>query len=154
MPRKKRDPIETQTAQPQEIAATETSTAVAEAEPAASQAAEVPKWIDGPPTPVNGFRTASAPSEHGKHWGDPYKSIFTCREMGFELGEDRRFKQRVFKFALKPTADVLAELKGSGFTYRASEKAWTIPATAETRKMTDELARHWAGPHYVQGMER
>ena len=57
------------------------------------------------------------------------------------MGENRRFKQRVFTFKEKPAEEVLAALKEHGFTYRADEKAWTIPANADTRKLTDELAR-------------
>jgi len=89
-----------------------------------------------------------------KHWGNPYKAIFTCPEQGFELGENRRFKQRVFYFNETPDAAKMATLKEQGFTYRGEEKAWTIPADAVTRKLTDELAREWAGPNYVRGMER
>ena len=92
--------------------------------------------------------------EPPKHWGPPYKAIFTCPEKGFELGENRRFKQRVFLFAEKPDTEIMAALKENGFTYRGEEKSWTVPATALTRKLTDDLARTWAGPNYVQSMER
>src|ERR1039458_8863284 len=34
----------------------------------------------------------------GKNWGPAYKAIFSCTSKGFEMGEDRRFKQRLFKF--------------------------------------------------------
>lgn len=81
----------------------------------------------------------------GKNWGPAYKSIFTCTAKGFEMGEDRRFKQRVFKFSEKPEEHVLAALKEHGFTYRANEKAWTVTATAENRVLTDRLARDFAG---------
>jgi hypothetical protein len=161
MPKKKRIKNQETTEATSADASGETTTATATdtlAEPAATagDAASVdrPAWIDGPPTPVNGYHTAAAEPVHGKNWGDPYKSIFNCREMGFELGENRRFKQRVFKFNLKPTDDVLAELKENGFTYRAGEKAWTTPANPDSRKLTDELARKWAGPDYIQGVER
>jgi hypothetical protein len=137
-----------------------------------------PEWIDGAPVDADGqvIRESSRPAPllepaaqpqagemqqaephaetHGKSWGDPYKSIFSCPEMGFELGENRRFKQRVFRFVLKPTSEILSELKEHGFTYRAGEKAWTINATPQSRKLTDDLARSWAGPNYVQGVER
>ena len=43
-------------------------------------------------------------------------------------------------------------LKEHGFTYRANEKAWTIPANADTRKLTDELAKEFGGPS--EGMAR
>jgi hypothetical protein len=87
-----------------------------------------------------------------KNWGPPYKSIFSCPAKGFEMGEDRQFKQRVFKFSEKPEGHVLAALKEHGFTYRASEKAWTVNATAENRVLTDRLAREFSG--IDQGMER
>jgi hypothetical protein len=81
----------------------------------------------------------------GKNWGPAYKSIFVCSPKGFEMGEDRQFKQRVFKFVEKPEAHVLAALKEHGFTYRPNEKAWTVNATAENRVLTDRLAREFAG---------
>ena len=56
------------------------------------------------------------------------------------MGENRCFKQRVFKFSEKPADDVIASLKDAGFTYRAVEKAWTITANPDTRKLSDELA--------------
>jgi hypothetical protein len=87
-----------------------------------------------------------------RNWGPPYKSIFSCPEKGFEMGEDRRFKQRVFKFLDKPDEQTLSVLKAHGFAYRASEKAWTVNATAENRVLTDRLAREFAG--IDQGMER
>jgi hypothetical protein len=68
------------------------------------------------------------------------------------MGEDRRFKQRLFKFIDKPQEHVLAALKEHGFTYRASEKAWTINATAENRVLTDRLAQEFAGVE--QGISR
>ena len=88
--------------------------------------------------------------ERGKNWGDPYKSIVTTQ--AFEMGENRRFKQRVFKFSEKPAEDVIAALKDAGFTYRAAEKAWTITANPDTRKLSDELAQQFRGPG--QAMER
>ncbi|HEX4053837.1 MAG TPA: hypothetical protein VHX86_06200 [Tepidisphaeraceae bacterium] len=88
----------------------------------------------------------------GKTWGPAYKAIFSCPAMGFEMGEDRRFKQRLFKFVEKPQEHVLAALKEHGFTYRASEKAWTINATAENRVLSDRLAQEFAGVE--QGLSR
>ena len=145
--------------------------------------AKPPEWIDGPPVDEDGqvirgrfepparqmelsnqaqanAAEASQPDAdsaapaHGKNWGDPYKSIFSSPEMGFELGENRRFKQRVFRFADKPPAEILSTLKEYGFTYRAGEKAWTINATPDSRKLTDDLARTWAGPNYSQSVVR
>ena len=81
--------------------------------------------------------------QEGKNWGDPYKALVTTAS--FEMGENRRFKKRVFLFKEKPSEEVLAALKDSGFTYRANEKAWTIQATPDSRKLADELAREFAG---------
>ena len=89
---------------------------------------------------------------NAKNWGDPYRALVTTPT--FELGENRRFKQRVFIFKEKPSYGILASLKENGFTYRANEKAWTIQATPETRKLSDELARTWAGPNYTQSVVR
>jgi hypothetical protein len=116
--------------------------------------ARVPAYIDGPPTTVTGeiisagFNTdeSNSPDEgHGKNWGPPYKAIFTSSAKGFEMGENRRFKQRVFKFKDKPDADTLAALKDNGFTYRPEEKAWTIHADGATRLLTGRLALQFAG---------
>jgi hypothetical protein len=81
--------------------------------------------------------------QEGKNWGDPYKALVTTAS--FEMGENRRFKQRVFLFKEKPLEEVLAALKDNGFTYRANEKAWTIQATPDSRRLSDELAREFAG---------
>jgi hypothetical protein len=135
MPRKKRTTNETENT---------TSTATAVSEPAAATEApmERPAYIDGPPTNENG---EIAPGAEGKNWGPPYKAIFTSSAKGFELGENRRYKQRVFKFKDKPDAETLATLKENGFTYRAEERAWTIPANGATRLLTDRLASQFAG---------
>jgi hypothetical protein len=90
--------------------------------------------------------------EPAKNWGPAYKAIFSCSAKGFEMGEDRRFKQRLFKFVEKPEEHVLAALKEHGFVYRASEKAWTVNATAENRVLTDRLAQEFAGVE--QGISR
>lgn len=95
-------------------------------------------------------RAVAQVAEQPKHWGDLYKAIYSGSD--FELGENRRFKQRVFSFREKPSAERLAALKDAGFTYRAAEKAWTIPAEADSRKLSDDLARQFAGPG--QGMVR
>ena len=117
-------------------------------------AAQRPAYIDGPPTTVTGEIISAAPGvhegngadeTHGKNWGPPYKAIFTSSAKGFEMGENRRFKQRVFKFNDKPDAETLAALKDNGFTYRPEEKAWTIHADAESRLLTDRLALQFAG---------
>jgi hypothetical protein len=81
----------------------------------------------------------------GKNWGPPYKAIFTCSAKGFEMGENRRFKQRVFKFKDKPDPEIIAELKENGFVYRPEEKAWTIRADNATRLLSEELAAKFAG---------
>jgi len=104
------------------------------------------------PAPANETQAAAANGQGpAKNWGPPYKAIFSCPGKGFEMGEDRQFKQRVFKFLDKPEEHVLAVLKDHGFTYRAAEKAWTVNATAENRVLTDRLARVFAG--IDQGME-
>jgi hypothetical protein len=104
------------------------------------------------PAPASETQAAAEDGQvPAKNWGPPYKSIFSCPAKGFEMGEDRQFKQRVFKFLDKPEEHVLAVLKEHGFTYRAAEKAWTVNATAENRVLTDRLAREFAG--IGQGME-
>ena len=102
--------------------------------------------------PANQAQATEDGQAPGKKWGPAYKSIFSCPAKGFEMGEDRRFKQRIFKFLDKPEEHVLAALKEHGFTYRAAEKAWTVNATAENRVLTDRLAQEFAGIN--QGMER
>jgi hypothetical protein len=82
---------------------------------------------------------------HPKNWGPPYKTILVCKEKGFEMGEDRRFKHRVFKFKETPSDQVLVALKENGFIYWANEKAWAISANADTRRLSDELALEFAG---------
>jgi hypothetical protein len=105
------------------------------------------------PAPASESQTGTENGqEAGKNWGPAYKAIFSCTSKGFEMGEDRRFKQRLFKFIDKPQEHVLAALKEHGFTYRASEKAWTINATAENRVLTDRLAQEFAGVE--QGISR
>jgi hypothetical protein len=141
MPRKKSKPAEVTSHEPVGGA-----TAVAEPEP---QAANRPAYIDGPPVHTDGSIVRDG-EDRPKNWGDPYKSIVT--NQAFEMGENRRFKQRVFKFSEKPADDVIAALKDNGFTYRPTEKAWTIQADADTRKLSDELARQFRGPGH--GMER
>jgi hypothetical protein len=97
----------------------------------------------GAETPANQDDEASR--AEAREWGNPYKTIFVSKDRGFEMGENRRFKQRVFIFQEKPGEQILAALKENGFTYRAGEKAWTIQADADSRKLSDELARQFAG---------
>ena len=116
-----------------------------------------PAYIDGAPvTPegqiIRADEGAQVPAQEndgsedqGKNWGPPYKAIFSNAAKGFEMGENRRFKQRVFKFREKPDSNTIATLKDNGFTYRPEEKAWTIPANAATRELSDQLAREFAG---------
>jgi len=92
--------------------------------------------------------------EQPKNWGPPYKAIYTNAAKGFELGENRRFKQRVFTFNDKPDAEVNESLKTAGFKYRAEEKAWTVPATAVTRELSDDLAKQFAGAEQVESRSR
>lgn len=104
-------------------------------EPSAAQA----------PAPVAEPGADADAEAHGKNWGPPYKAIVTCSAKGFEMGENRRFRQRVFKFKDKPDAETIAALKDNGFTYRPEEKAWTIHADNATRLLSDQLAARFAG---------
>lgn len=116
-----------------------------------------PAYIDGPPVTPDGeiiradhsanetAQKTNRPEGEQKNWGPPYKAIITCSAKGFEMGENRRFKQRVFKFKEKPDAEIIAALKDKGFTYRSDEKAWTIPADNASRQLTDQLAAQFAG---------
>src|SRR5580658_3213302 len=124
----------------QEAAHDQTSaTAAAVAEPGKAGAAPIarPAYIDGPPVTEDGKVITSADPQ-AKNWGDPYKAIVSTPT--FEMGENRRFKQRVFTFKEKPSDYALAALKDNGFTYRANEKAWTIQANRDTRRRSEELA--------------
>jgi hypothetical protein len=129
-----------------------TSNAVAIAEPPA--AADLPPlkrpdYIDGPPTHAEGEEPTSPPETN---WGNPYKRIFSSMAKGFEMGENRRFKQRVFMFSERPEQDVIEVLKEHGFTYRPAEKAWTIAANPENRRLSELLAYQFAGE--AQGQAR
>jgi hypothetical protein len=142
------------------------ATAVAET-PAPQSSGERPAYIDGPPVNDQGHiikdeaqptaAVAESPTGEqgqgeGRNWSDPYKSLF--KTASFEMGENRRYKQRVFMFKEKPSDEILAALKDNGFTYRANEKAWTIHADADSRRLTDELAREFAGPAQAAAMSR
>ena len=132
-------------------AAADAAPETAAKEPAPQSTASRPAYIDGPPTTSDGQVIPASQEEQGpdngqeKNWGPPYKAIFTSSAKGFEMGENRRFKQRVFKFQDKPDAETLAALKDNGFIYRAEEKAWTIHADAESRLLSDRLASQFAG---------
>ncbi len=137
MARKKRTKSEDTEAAP-------AATAVAEPEaPAVLPPLQVPAYIDGPPTTPDGKVVMDA--EPQKSWGDPYKRIFSSEAAGVEMGENRRFKQRVFKFRERPDQLVIDTLKEYGFTYRPEEKSWTIPANPDTRRLSEELAHQFAG---------
>jgi len=141
MPRKKNT---AQEAAPVETSAT--AAAVAEPEKAGAPPMARPDYIDGPPVNEEGNVIAQGPNDpNAKNWGPPYKAIFVSKDKGFEMGEDRRFKQRVFVFSQKPEQHVLNKLKDSGFVIRAAEKAWTIPANPATRVLSDQLAQEFAG---------
>lgn len=142
MPRKKHAATDAPSEQANAAGAVATAEAPP-AEPFMPQEATPPAYIDGPPVDeAGGIIGPNNPA--AKNWGPPYKSIISTPM--FEMGENRRFKQRQFTFKEKPPEEVLAALKEQGFTYRANEKAWTIPANAETRKLTDDLAREFGGP--------
>lgn len=91
------------------------------------------------------------PNEKPKNWGPPYKTIYRNLELGFELGEDRRFKQRVFKFRDKPDEQTRQTLKDAGFRYRPEDHAWTVQADAVTRELSDRLAQELAGEDQGRG---
>jgi hypothetical protein len=108
------------------------------------------EMIDGRPA----VHDAPSTTETPKNWGPPYKAIYTNAVKGFELGEDRRWKQRVFKFSDKPGPDVIDALKAAGFKYRAEEKSWTVQATPVTRELSDQLAQQFAGEEIGTGRGR
>ena len=137
MARKKRTTTDIEQAAPAAVA-------VAEPEaPAAQEPLQAPAWIEGPPTTEDGQLDVQA--ARTTNWGDPYKRIFSSEAAGIEMGENRRFKQRVFKFKERPAPQVIDALKEHGFTYRPAEKAWTIPANPDTRRLSEELAQQFAG---------
>ena len=143
MPRKKHAATDTPTESANDVSAVATAEAPAAEQTFTPQEATPPAYIDGPPVDEKGA-VIGPNNPEAKNWGPPYKSIVSTPI--FEMGENRRFKQRLFTFKEKPAEEVLAVLKEHGFTYRANEKAWTIPANAETRKLTDELAKEFGGP--------
>ena len=126
-----------------------TATATPEPEKLETTALKRPDYIDGPPVTEEG-EVITPNNPQAKNWGNPYKAIVTTSD--FEMGENRRFKQRVFLFKEKPSDEVRSVLKENGFTYRAGENAWTIQADAQTRKLSDELAQQFAGQ--AAGMSR
>jgi hypothetical protein len=95
--------------------------------------------------------SASAGAATNKAGGDAgidpygYRAIVTCSRKGFEMGENRRFNQRVFTFAEKPAPEILGKLKSLGYVYRGAEKAWTVQASAVTRLEADRLAAELSG---------
>lgn len=111
--------------------------------------------LEPPTAPMPQAQTRSddpaAPAEGPpKNWGPPYKAVFTAQS--FELGENRRYKQRLFTFKDKPDEATIAVLKENGFQYRPAEKSWTVAANAESRLMSDRLAKQFAGE--AQSMSR
>lgn len=92
--------------------------------------------------PLPGLEVAPVDKSRGK--SPYYRTIFMSLRRGFELGEDWRFKQRVFRFKEKPDELVINALKENGFTYRPGEKAWTIQADYASRTISDKLARQFA----------
>ncbi len=140
MPRKKSTPAaEAATERPAET----TATAVAEPPVPCQTETDVGSGaaIESPPTDGT-----------GKNYGPPYKAVFTSAATGIELGENRRFNQRVLSFKDKPAMEVIERLKQIGFRYQPEDRSWTIQATAESRLMTDRLARELAGQN--QSMSR
>jgi hypothetical protein len=140
MPRKKRKEADVENTASAAAAVSEPQTSTVRAP------LERPAYIDGPPTAETGAAAAEPePAEHGKNWGPPYKAVYTSSAKGFELGENRRYKQRVFKFSERPDDQTIAVLKDNGFTYRPEEKAWTIHADNASRLLSDQLAARFAG---------
>jgi hypothetical protein len=120
---------------------------------------EINEATDGEAETATAVALPEAPTEEeglvrpeARQWANPYKAVFVSKDKGFEMGENRRFNQRVFLFKERPSEEILGALKDAGFTYRAGEKAWTIQANAQTRKVSDELARQFAG--HSAGMSR
>jgi hypothetical protein len=120
---------------------------------------ETNEATDGEAETATAVALPEAPTEEeglirpeARQWANPYKAVFVSKDKGFEMGENRRFNQRVFLFKEKPSEEILAALKDAGFTYRAGEKSWTIQANPQTRKLSDELARQFAG--HSAGMSR
>jgi hypothetical protein len=107
--------------------------------------------LDPPPAPEANAVTTDSPTTETqvatqqKPFANPYRPVYSSKSAGFEMGENYRFKQRVFSFDERPADHVIVTLKENGFTYRPAEKSWTIPANAETRVLTDRLAREFAG---------
>jgi hypothetical protein len=124
-----------------ETKTSEAATAVAELPKPTAPSMTRPAYIDGPRVRPNG---EIIKAKRPKNWSEPYQAIVTGS--GFEMGEDREFNERVFKFRDKPSDTVLAALKQNGFTYRPKERVWTIQANPDSRKLSDELARQFAGP--------
>ncbi len=96
--------------------------------------------------------TENGNQPEGRTWAVPYQPIFVSQNKGFEMGENRRFKQRVFLFKDKPEEHIRAALKEHGFVYRPAEKAWTIEASPTNRVLSEHLAKVFAGQS--QGMSR
>lgn len=115
-----------------------------------------PQAIQTPPsTPANAPANADADqtaesTDQGQQHANPYRATFTCSAKGFELGENRRFKQLVFTFKENPGPEVTRKLKDAGFVYRGAEKAWTISASAAARELAVDLARELKGEQLEQ----
>ena len=160
MPRRKKDESSVQADSTPEATATDAAPATPEV--AAAEASPAPD-TPAPDAPADGQQAngqhAGPPPAAGeggqpRQWGNPYKAVFTCPAKRFELGENRRFKQMVFTFPENPGPEVTQKLKDAGFTYRAGEKAWTIPATAASRETATKLAMELKGDGQGQGMSR
>ncbi len=163
MPRKKQTTSTTSTAQAPDDAATavaaSSATATAELSPETAEAVEAPEVQPAAPPapPLPAMRTTARPQHAARRhrerqpagrpctWAVPYQPIFVSQNKGFEMGENRRFKQRVFFFKDKPDEHIRAMLKEHGFVYRPAEKAWTIEASATNRVLSEHLAKVFAG---------
>ncbi len=100
---------------------------------------------DSPSEPKPIAPEPQAPSESKQQkLVSPYRVVFKSAALGFELGEDSQYRQRVFRFHEKPGDEVIAALKENGFKYRPQEKAWTLQASFASRAVSDNLARQFA----------
>ena len=84
---------------------------------------ERPAYIDGPSADLP-ESNQSKPAQD-RSWASDYKTRFTC--VAFEMGENFKFKQRVFRFNEKPEAKVLDALKDNGFCVQACREILDYP---------------------------
>lgn len=86
-----------------------------------------------------------------KQWSNPIWVMFACPAKGFNLVENRRFKQFAFYFDADPGAEVKGMLKETGFIYRPGDQSWTLPVTAANHELAVYLARELKGEELDKG---